>query len=262
VEAIAHMQRGLALLTTLPDTPQRTQHELDLLTTLGPALMATKGYAAPEVIQAYTRARELCQQVGETPEHSLVLWNLFLFYLVRSEQQIAMELGEQCLQLAQRVQDEALFLEAHLAIGVSWLYLGNLSLACTHLEHTIPLYDPVQHHVLAYRYGGLESGMVGSNMYALALWLRGYPTQARAQSAKALSLAQQLTHPYTLARTLYLDTILCQWRRDSQAVRDQADAAVTVATAHRFTLSRASCRYGRVSTYTPRLGLNFNGPIC
>ena len=84
VEAIAHVQRGLALLTALPDTPQRTQHELDFLTTLGPALMATKGYAAPEVVQAYTRARALCQQVGETPEHVPILWNLWFFYLARA----------------------------------------------------------------------------------------------------------------------------------------------------------------------------------
>ena len=75
--------------------------------------------------------------------------------------------------------------------------------------------------------------------YAWALWLRGYPAQARAQSAKALSLAQQLAHPYTLARTLYCDTLLCQLRRDAQAVRDQADAAITVATAQRFALVQA-----------------------
>jgi predicted ATPase len=214
------------------------------------------------VVQTYTRARELCQQVGETAAHFPVLWNLWIFYVTRAEHQMAMELGEQCLQLAQRVQEEALLLAAHLALGISWFWLGNPAVACAHLEHTIALYDPEQHHVLAYRYGSIDPGMAGFGYDARALWLRGYPTQARAQSAKALSLAQQLTHPYTLARTLYLDTILCQWRRDSQAVRDQADAAVTVATAHRFTLSRASCRYGRVSTYTPRLGLNFNGPIC
>jgi predicted ATPase len=240
VEAIAHAQRGLDLLTTLSDTPQRIQHELDLLTTLGPALMSTKGYADPEVGQAYTRARELCQQVGETPEHFLVLWNLWVFYLVRAEHQTAMELGEQCLQLAQRVQDEALLLEAHLAVGVSWLYLGNLALACTHLKHTIALYDPAQHHVLTYRYGSLDSGILGSIYYAWALWLRGYPAQARTQSAKALSMAQQLVHPYTLARTLYFDTILCQCRRDVQAVRDQTEAAITVATAEGFALMQAT----------------------
>ncbi len=55
--------------------------------------------------------------------------------------------------------------------------------------------------------------------------------QARAQSARALSLAQELAHPYTLARALYYDTLLYQLRRDAPAVRDQADAAITVATA-------------------------------
>ena len=68
VEAIAHLTKGLELLKTLPDTPERAQQELALQIALGSPLMATKGYAAPEVAQAYTRARELCQQVGETPQ--------------------------------------------------------------------------------------------------------------------------------------------------------------------------------------------------
>jgi TOMM system kinase/cyclase fusion protein len=239
VEAIAHGQSGLALLTDLPDTLQRTQHELDFLITLGPALMATKGYAAPEAVQAYTRARALCQQVGETPEHFPVLWNLVVLALARAEHQTALELGTQCLQLAHRVQEAAFLLTAHLAIGVSWFYLGNPAQACTHLEQTVTLYDPAQHHVLAYRYGAMDPGIVGFGYYTLALWMRGYAAQACAQSAKALSLAQQLAHPYTLARTLYYDTVLCQLRRDAPAVRDQAEAATTVATAQKFALAQA-----------------------
>jgi predicted ATPase len=61
VEAISHLRKGLEVLQTLPDTPVRTQQELELQTTLGPALIATKGYGALEVAQAYTRARELCR---------------------------------------------------------------------------------------------------------------------------------------------------------------------------------------------------------
>src|SRR5262249_42267345 len=236
VEAISHLTKGLELLTLLPDSAERTQHELNCLTTLGPALLATRGYAAPEVVQAYTRARALCQQVGETPEHFPVLWNLWLFYYACAEHQTALELGEQCLQLAQRAQDAALLLTAHLALGASWFHLGNPALACSHLEHTIALYDPQQHHVLAYRYGGIDIGIASYSNYAWALWMRGYPAQACAQSAKALILAQKLAHPYTLARILYFDTLLCQLCRDVQAVRDQADAAITVATAQRFAL--------------------------
>src|SRR5262249_23890330 len=157
----------------------------------------------------------------------------------RSKHRTAMELSEQCLQIAQRVQDEALLLEAHLALGDSWFYLGNPALACTHLEHTIALYNPEQPHVLDYRYAGMDVGTAALGYYAWALWLRGYPAQARAQSTKALSLAQQLAHPFTLARVLYYDTLLCQLRRDAQAVRDQADAAITVAIAQRFALVQA-----------------------
>src|SRR4029434_8237990 len=95
-------------------------------------------------------------------------------------------------------------------------YRGSSVLACSHLEHTMALYNPEQHHVLAYHYGGFYPGIVGVIQYAWALWLRGYPAQARAHSAKALSLAQQLAHPYTLARTLYYDTLLCQLRRSGE----------------------------------------------
>ena len=55
--------------------------------TWGRSLIATKGYAAPEVAQTYTRARELCQQMGETPQLFLVLSGLRHFYEVRAELQ-------------------------------------------------------------------------------------------------------------------------------------------------------------------------------
>jgi predicted ATPase len=67
VEAMAYLTRGLKLLATMPATPMRTRQELVLQTTLGPALMAIKGFAATEAEHTYARAWELCQQVGETP---------------------------------------------------------------------------------------------------------------------------------------------------------------------------------------------------
>ena len=67
-EAITHLTRGLELLQHLPDTPARTQHELDVQITLGQALIVIKGQAAPEAEQAFTRARALCEQLGETPQ--------------------------------------------------------------------------------------------------------------------------------------------------------------------------------------------------
>ncbi|MBI3756738.1 MAG: AAA family ATPase, partial [Deltaproteobacteria bacterium] len=100
VEAVSHLTKGLELLKTLPDIPERTQQELVLQTTLGPVLIAAKGYTVPEVEQAYTRALELCRQIGETPQIFPVLRGLQIFYLIRAEHKTARELGEQLLTLA------------------------------------------------------------------------------------------------------------------------------------------------------------------
>src|SRR5262249_41325753 len=159
VEAIAHLRQGIALLATLPDTPARLQAELTFQATRGPALMATRGYATPEVAATYHRARELCQQAGDTSELFPVLWGLFLLYQGRAEHETAREFGEQCLSLARRLDDPALLLEAHFALGLSRFYLGQLSQAHAHFEQGRRLYDPQQHHVLAFRYGNFDPGV-------------------------------------------------------------------------------------------------------
>src|SRR5262249_32086929 len=129
VEAIRHLTRGLELLKTLPDTPERAHQELRLQIALSVSLVATKGFAAPEVATAYTRARELCQQMGETPQLSPVLYGLWIFYFNRAELRMARELGEQLLGSAQRVQDPELLLTAHHALGLSLAIRGEFASA-------------------------------------------------------------------------------------------------------------------------------------
>jgi len=75
-EAISHLTAALALLQTQPDTPERSQYELTLHLSLGPALVATKGYASPEVEKTYTRARELCRRATYTFQLFRALWGL------------------------------------------------------------------------------------------------------------------------------------------------------------------------------------------
>jgi class 3 adenylate cyclase/predicted ATPase len=236
VEAIAHLRQGIALLTTLPDTPARVQAELTFQTTLGPALMTTRGYGAPEVAATYHRARELCQQAEETPELFPVLWGMLLLYLGRAEHETARELGEQCLSLARRLDDPALLLEAHLGLGACGFHLGQPSQAHAHVKQSIRLYDPHQHHALAFRYGNFDPGACSLAYAAWTLWLLGYPDQALERSKQALTLAQNLEHPYTLARGLYWTTLLHQLRREWQVVSEHAAMAVTVATEHQVAL--------------------------
>ena len=148
-EAITHLSKGLEVLKTLADTPEHLQQELDLQLALGPALVVIRGPASPAVEQAYARAQELCQQVGETPQHFPVLWGLWRFYNNRAEYQRARALGERLLRLAQQVHDAALLLEAHHALWATLLWSGEFASARAHLEQGSALYDPQQHHAHA-----------------------------------------------------------------------------------------------------------------
>ncbi len=235
VEAISHLTKGLELFKTLPDTPERAQQELTLQIALGIPLVATKGFAAPEVEKAYARARELCQGVGETPQLFPVLFGLWVFHFVRGELQTARELAEQALTLARRVQDPALLLEAYYRLGYTLFHFGELVAARSHLEQSIVLYDSQQHqsHALLY---GQDPGVVSLSYAALALWLLGYPDQALKRNHEALALAQEVSHPFSLAFALDVASIFHQYRREEQVAQERAEAVIRCSTEQGFLL--------------------------
>jgi class 3 adenylate cyclase/predicted ATPase/DNA polymerase III delta prime subunit len=232
VEAISHLTKGLELLKALPDTPERAQQELTLQTTLGPALIATKGHTVPEVERAYTRALELCRQVGETPQLFPVLRGLQVFYFIRAEYKTARELAEQLLTLAQRVQDPVLLVGAHLALGQTLYLLGELASAREHLEQGIALYDPQQYRSLAW--AGGHPAVQCLSYVALALWALGYPDQALKKNQEALTVAQELSHPFNLAVALYFAVTLRQNCREGQASQELVEALIALSTEYGF----------------------------
>jgi class 3 adenylate cyclase/predicted ATPase len=232
-EAISHLTTALELLRTLPDTSERAQQELSLRITLGVPLIATKGLAAPEVESVYTRARELCRQVGETLQLFPVLQGLWIFYLVGAEFQTARELGEQLLTLAQRVQNPALLLEAHNTLGETLFHLGEFVLAREYLEQGITLYDPQEHCSLTF-VSWQDPGVAHQSYAARVLWYLGYPDQALKRSHEALTLAQRLSHPHSLASALYFAAELHQYRRERQATQERAETLIALSSEQGF----------------------------
>jgi predicted ATPase len=231
VEAIRHLTKGLEVLKTLPNTPERTQHELGLQLTLGIPLSATRGYAAPEVAHLYTRAQELCQGLGETPQLIPVLLGLWRFYLLRAELSKAREIAERCLLLVQRVDDPARLIIAHDALGETLFFLGDFAQTRAHLERATALYDPQKrrsHRAL------LDPGVSCLSMLAGTLWMLGYPEQALQRTTEALRLAEAIARPHIRASALIIAAHCYQYRRDSQAVYERAEAARALATEHGF----------------------------
>jgi predicted ATPase len=222
------------LLKTLPDTRARTQRELRLLVTLGGPLQATRTFSAPEVGATYTRARELCQQLGETRQLFPVLNGLRTFHQVRGEFLAARELGEHLLALAQREQDPASLVEAYWALGGTFFHLGEFGAAQAHLEQGLLWYDAQRHHSQVFLYGGMEPGVSGLCFAALVLWQLGYPDQALHKSEAARTLAQERPHPYSLAAAQVFAARLHQLRRESPLTQEWAEAALTLAREHGF----------------------------
>jgi predicted ATPase/class 3 adenylate cyclase len=237
-EAIAHLSKALEVLNLLPALPERAEKELDIQMAIGPAFMALEGWAAAEVGRTYTRAHELCQQIGETPKLFPVLYGLWRYYNTRGKGDLARESGEQLVVLARRQDDAALLLLARQALGSTLYFMGEFALARTYLEEAKGFRDDHQHRTLALHYGtapGVQCLAYG----AQAMWFLGYPTQARQWAREAIRLAQRLNHSHSEAMAVYYTARLEVLRRDAESAYDQAQAAISLSTEQGFASFRA-----------------------
>ena len=234
-EAIANFRTALDLLPGLPAGRERSEQELTVQTALGAALMATQGLAAPEVEAVFTRARELCREVGESPQLFQVLQGLSVFYALRVRLRTSKELANERRRLAERLGQHALALQAQIAHGHVLLALGELPAARVELERAAGLYDPQQHHALAF--GGVDPS--GRDHAAIVLWLLGYPDRAQASLRQMMTIVSERPHPFTETVAQLFAAMLYQLRREPKPAREWAEAALSMTTRHAFALWRA-----------------------
>jgi len=236
--AVGLARRGLKLLERVPDTRERTELELGLQLTLGMPLIATEGYAAPDVGNVYLKARGLCQQLGETPEIPQVLWGLWTFHTLRAEMGTALQIAEDLLHMAERLPYAGLAMRGQLAMEISFTHLGEYAQAIEHFEKALQLFDPERHRDDAFLYA-LNPGIAMRCFAAWALWFLGRPDQARDRIQEAMALARELSEPHGLAHAMFFAAILHQLRREARMARDYAEAAAAVATEHGLVMYQA-----------------------
>jgi class 3 adenylate cyclase/predicted ATPase len=236
-EAIGHFEKALHLLAQLPDTRDRKLRELVLQVAIGAPSQLVQGYRTPETERAYTRALELCREVGETPQLSQALWGLYSFYLVGSDLDIASELGRQLLEVAERAEDQSVVLLGHLALGVPRVFQGDFAEALGHLECTISLYDVRRDRRAAYRYGQ-DPGVMARPFAAFSHWFRGQADRARALSGEAIDLAREIAHPYSLGLAYAYAAVLQNMLRDHERALERADDVIAISKEQEFPLWR------------------------
>jgi class 3 adenylate cyclase/tetratricopeptide (TPR) repeat protein len=201
-EAVDCLTRGLEVVDTLPDAESRANAELTMRVLIGPALMATKGYAHADVHASYTRAHELVKRVGQAPRMFEVLWGLWAQSFVGGQLRAAREPAEHVVRLAHASSDRGLVPPAHHALGFVECYTAHYpetvalveeGLAVVELDANL---DRERQNILKYQFA---SSLALINMGATALWMLGKPDQARKLAARAKPLAETLGHPPSIA---------------------------------------------------------------
>jgi DNA-binding winged helix-turn-helix (wHTH) protein/tetratricopeptide (TPR) repeat protein/Cdc6-like AAA superfamily ATPase len=221
-------RRGLEVLKSLPDSPDRVRQEIQLRMVLGSSLMAIKGYASEEVEEVYAPSRQLFWLHGPSPELFHMLWSLNLYYQFTGAVQSSLEVSLQLLQLATDLNDGALIMEAHRSIGAALVILNRCDEALTHLNEAVALYAAHRNHRHA-MFMGRDCKVICHSFIARALWALGRPDESAQIMAGALALARELGHPQTLVVAGYCAAQMHQLRGDALSTYQCAKESIELA---------------------------------
>jgi len=197
-EAAVLAAQGLGAVERLDSSPERSRTELELQLALGLALRSFRGFGHPDTGRAYSRARELCHEIGDAPQLFPVLFGLWEFFQNQGDLAAAVDVAEQMLGLAEIGDDQGLLVAAHSVMADNLVCVGDPVPASEHAERALALYEPEEHRSLASLFG-YDPAVSAHSLGALALWLAGHPEAAIREATAGADLADTFSHPPTQA---------------------------------------------------------------
>ncbi len=232
-EAIAHLERGLAALRSLPEGPDRDKQEIELQLALGLCLFTANGAAAG--LPAYSRAHELAERHGDSLQRFEAVHGVWQCHVVVGDISTSRRFSDRLLWMTRSEADTGLRLQAHHSHWSSLFYLGELAEARKHVDAGRQLYDPDQHRDHRFIYGGHDPGVCARYIGAQVEWLLGYPDNALATVAEAFALADRLAHPFTsITAFVFGFAVYLSNRRPDEVLR-RLDMAEVLAAEQRLT---------------------------
>ncbi|MGA7265948.1 MAG: hypothetical protein WBX30_34430, partial [Stellaceae bacterium] len=225
VEAIDQFRRGLALVEALSNPRERAARELNLQMALGPALLATKTQSHPDVGRTYARAWELCRQFGDHSQEFTALRGLQFHYQGLLEMEKSQHLAEEAMRVAERLDDAARLVGAHMALGAVLYFRGKLEPALAHFRGGFELFDP---NMQFPNWPGSHPGVQCQFWPMLISWMLGYPDRSLDELRAAVRSAETIGHPQTLAQTLCFAALVHIFRHEPSAATDYAGRAVLI----------------------------------
>lgn len=196
-EALAHADKGLALLEGLPESDDRAQMEIEFRTVMGVVHIHLTGGTSEESETNYLRLRALCEQADDVRGLSEALWGLWYNRNHNGSFKSAETLSAELLELARKHDDGDMVLQAHHSGWTTALVQGDLQGALRHTRQGRKIYDVDRHGWHAVRFGGHDPGLCALSSQARTEWLLGFPDQALNTADDARRLAESVSHPFS-----------------------------------------------------------------
>jgi predicted ATPase len=236
-EAVAHLERGIGLLGSLPEASIRNALELELQLALGQCLYPIKGPSSREVRQAYARACELAERQSALLPLFQAVYGLWQTHALSGRIPSARPFSERLLHLTSDEVDTGLRLQAHHSAWTTAQFSGQLANADKHAEAGRRLYDIEEHRSHRHLYGGHDPGVCARQVGANLQWLLGYPEKGLTLGREALDLAEGIAHAYSLSVALCYIAGLHLSRRDPELALRLVERLEAVAAEQRLVVS-------------------------
>ena len=229
-EGIRHLRAALDAAAALTDGSERTRTEVELLSSLGQALVATGGWSAEEAEASLLRARDLAARLSDNEPLVSVLLALSTLYELRGEFGRAHAMADECQRLAPSGQDEHA-LESTELLACNLFHQGSFARALEYADRGVALFEagvPGGYSTFPATLGD-NAGVSCHDWAGLALWFLGHPDSALARATHALELARDPSRAYSLATARAQMAVVHQCRREPEAVVEWADATIAKA---------------------------------
>jgi class 3 adenylate cyclase/predicted ATPase len=231
-ESLSHAQRGIQLVFTLPDIPDRKRQELELRILAGWAYWTLKGLPSQEVEQTFLRAQELAIAIGDDAMLNYALRGLFVCHYARGELRTAYKLAEQEIALAQKRNDTGDLMLGRWALGSTSFWIGEFEIARRELQAAIDLYDPAL--VQAKIFTSQVDPVVNSNAHlSWTLWVLGFPDQAAERIQQAMNDARRSGNALSLSLALFWNCVVKICRGELADARVALQELFAVTARHR-----------------------------
>jgi tetratricopeptide (TPR) repeat protein len=238
-EAVAHFSAGLTQAGQLVEGADRSQRELALLLKLGPALSIMKGMQSTEVQEVYERAHRIGKRLGDDTGLFKATWGLWLVATIGRNLEKARDRAQELVTLAEQSTDPDLLLEAFHCRWATAFFRGDVATTLKDSREGIERYDPARHSWMGAVFGGHDPGVCAHQMHAQTLCLSGFISEAKKSLEQAVSLAETLKHPHSLALALLNVTVVHQMIGDHEMVHRVGQRLIELAEKYNFPPQRA-----------------------